>query len=87
MVGGQNLTGLPLPGLDTPVTSVSIDALSAAPLNDEQFIDPTKVSSFIFFTPVRPGTHTVTLSAAAGSGVDTSNPPTVRNLVMVLTYQ
>lgn len=85
MDAGQYLTGLASP--DTPVTAVSIDALSAAPYNDEQFIDPTKTFAFNFFTVVKAGVHTVTVSTAAGSGVIPGNYSTVHNLVLTMSYR
>jgi hypothetical protein len=47
----------PLPLLTTPVVFVAIDFSTAN--DDEQFIDPTKVVSYNFFTTIPKGTHLV----------------------------
>ena len=87
---GHQLTGLANP--DTPVVIVSIDATngtspSGDPLDDEQFIDPTKVAAFNFFAEVDTGMHTVEVFAAAGSGIDPLNQPRVSSLVLTLEYR
>jgi hypothetical protein len=74
-------------GIETPAVFVSIDALSEFPYNDEQFIDPTKVVAYNFFSTVERGTHTIEVLAAAGSGIDSLNPPRVDNLVLILEYR
>ncbi len=74
-------------GVSTPVVFASIDSLSAAPYNDEQFIDPTKVTAYNFFDEIGEGVHTVEVLGAAGSGVDKTNPPQVSDLVLTLEYQ
>ncbi|UXI70124.1 hypothetical protein [Tahibacter amnicola] len=74
-------------GVATPVVFASIDSLSAAPLNDEQFIDPTKVTAYNFFDEIGEGIHTIEVLGAAGSGVDMANPSQVSNLVLTLEYQ
>ncbi len=76
-----------LAGVNTPAVFVSIDALSDFPWNDEQFIDPTKVVAYNFFNAVERGNHTVEVLAAAGSGIDSLNPPRVDNLVLTLEYR
>jgi hypothetical protein len=67
------------------VVFVSIDA--GASNDDEQFIDPTKVVSYNFFTRVPKGTHLVEVMGAAGSGIDPLNPPTATHLVLTLEYR
>lgn len=85
-VDGVPLEGqLPLPLFTTPVVFVSIDAGSAN--DDEQFIDPTKVVSYNFFTRIPKGTHLVEVLGAAGSGIDPANPPTATHLVLTLAYR
>lgn len=85
-VDGVPMEGqLPLPLFTTPVVFVSIDAGTAN--DDEQFIDPTKVVSYNFFTKIPKGTHTVEVLAAAGSNIDPANPPTVTHLVLTLEYR
>jgi hypothetical protein len=85
-VDGVPLEGqLPLPLFTTPVVFVSIDSGTAN--DDEQFIDPTKVVSYNFFTTVPKGSHLVQVLGAAGSGIDPANPPTVTHLVLTLEYR
>jgi hypothetical protein len=85
-VDGVPLEGqLPLPLFTTPVVFVGID--SSTVNDDEQFIDPSKVVSYNFFTRVPKGTHVVEVLGAAGSGIDPGNPPTVTHLVLTLEYR
>lgn len=85
-VDGVPLEGqLPLPLFTTPVVFVSIDSGNAN--DDEQFIDPTKVVSYNFFTRIPKGTHLVEVLGAAGSGIDPANPPTATHLVLTLAYR
>jgi len=85
-VDGVPLEGqLPLPLFTTPVVFVAIDAGTAN--QDEQFIDPTKVVSYNFFTRIPKGTHVVEVLGAAGSGIDPLNPPTATHLVLTLEYR
>jgi hypothetical protein len=85
-VDGVPMEGqLPLPLFTTPVVFVSIDAGNAN--DDEQFIDPTKVVAYNFFTRVPKGAHTVEVMAAAGSNIDPANPPSVTHLVLTLEYR
>ena len=85
-VDGVPLEGqLPLPLYTTPVVFVSIDSGNAN--DDEQFIDPSKVVSYNFFTTIPKGTHLVEVLGAAGSGIDPGNPPTVTHLVLTLEYR
>ena len=85
-VDGSPLEGqLPLPLYTTPVVFVSIDSGNAN--DDEQFIDPTKVVSYNFFTTIPKGAHLVEVLGAAGSGIDPANPPTVTHLVLTLEYR
>ena len=76
---------LPLPLYTTPVVFVAIDSSTAN--EDEQYIDPTKVVSYNFFTTIPKGTHLVEVLGAAGSGIDESNRPTVTHLVLTLEYR
>jgi hypothetical protein len=85
-VDGVPLEGqLPLPLYATPVVFVAIDSGTAN--DDEQFIDPTKVVSYNFFTTIPKGAHLVEVLGAAGSGIDPGNPPTVTHLVLTLEYR
>jgi hypothetical protein len=85
-VDGVPLQGqLPLPTFTTPVVFVAIDSSTAN--DDEQFIDPTKVVAYNFFTRVPRGHHIVEVLGAAGSGIDPTNPPTVTHLVLTLEYR
>jgi hypothetical protein len=85
-VDGIPLRGqLPLPLYTTPVVFVAID--SGTVNDDEQFIDPTKVVSYNFFTRIPPGRHLVEVLGAAGSGIDPANPPTATHLVLTLEYR
>lgn len=85
-VDGVPMEGqLPLPLFTTPVVFVSIDSGTAN--DDEQFIDPTKVVAYNFFTQVPKGTHIVEVLAAAGSGIDPANRPSVTHLVLTLEYR
>ena len=85
-VDGVPLQGqLPLPLYTTPVVFVAIDSSTAN--DDEQFIDPTKVVSYNFFTSIPKGTHLVEVLGAAGSGIDPGNPPTATHLVLTLEYR
>jgi hypothetical protein len=83
VAGGQQLTGTLNP--DTPIVYVGLDE-GVAPYNDEQFSDPTKVVSYNFYGNLGAGTHVVEVFAAAGSGVDPNNPPSVGNLVLTLEH-
>jgi hypothetical protein len=75
-----------LPGFTTPVVFVSID--SAGPgLDDEQYIDPTKVTSYNFFDRVSGGNHVVEVLAAGGSNIIAGSEPSVVALVLTLEYQ
>ena len=85
-VDGVPLEGqLPLPLFTTPVVFVAID--SGTVNQDEQFIDPTKVVSYNFFTNIPKGTHLVEVLGAAGSGIDPANRPTATHLVLTLAYR
>jgi hypothetical protein len=85
-VDGVPLEGqLPLPLYTTPVVFVAIDSSTAN--QDEQFIDPTKVISYNFFTTLAKGTHLVEVLGAAGSGIDAANRPTATHLVLTLAYR
>jgi len=85
-VDGVPLEGqLPLPLFTTPVVFVAIDSSTAN--QDEQFIDPTKVVSYNFFTNIAKGTHLVEVLGAAGSGIDPANRPTATHLVLTLEYR
>lgn len=85
-VDGVPMEGqLPLPTFSTPVVFVLIDSSTAN--QDEQFIDPTKVVAYNFFTRVPRGIHTVEVLGAAGSNIDPANPPTVTHLVLTLEYR
>jgi hypothetical protein len=85
-VDGVPLEGqLPLPLFTTPVVFVAID--SGTVNQDEQFIDPTKVVSYNFFTMIPKGTHLVEVMGAAGSGIDPNNRPTATHLVLTLEYR
>lgn len=84
-VDGVPLEGqLPLLGISTPVVFVAIDASTVN--QDEQLIDPTKAVSFNFFANIPRGRHTVEVLGAAGSTVDTGNPPTATHLVLTLSH-
>jgi len=72
-------------GVATPVVFVLIDANSVN--DDEQFIDPTKVVAYNFFTRLDKGTHTVEVLAAAGSNIVSPDFPTVVALVLTLEYR
>ena len=74
-----------LPGVNTPVVFRTIDANPE--YEDEQFIDPTKVVSYNFFTALPPGDHTVEVMAAAGSNIITGLEPSVHALVLTLEYR
>jgi hypothetical protein len=74
-----------LAGFATPVVFVSID--SGAANDDEQFIDPTKVVAYNFFTQLDAGTHTVEVLAAAGSNIVSPDFPSVNSLVLTLEYR
>ena len=85
-VDGVPLEGqVPLPLFTTPVVFVAIDSSTAN--QDEQFIDPTKVVSYNFFTNIPKGTHLVEVLGAAGSGIDPANRPTATHLVLTLAYR
>jgi hypothetical protein len=85
-VDGVPMEGqVPLPLFTTPVVFVAIDSSTAN--DDEQFIDPTKVVAYNFFTSVPKGTHIVEVLGAAGSNIDPANPPTVTHLVLTLEYR
>jgi hypothetical protein len=85
-VDGVPLEGqLPLPLYTTPVVFVAIDSGTAN--QDEQFIDPSKVVSYNFFTRIPRGRHLVEVLGAAGSGIDIDNRPTVSHLVLTLEYR
>ena len=85
-VDGVPLEGqVPLPLFTTPVVFVAID--SGTVNQDEQFIDPTKVVSYNFFTNIPKGTHLVEVLGAAGSGIDPANRPTATHLVLTLAYR
>ena len=85
-VDGVPLEGqVPLPLFTTPVVFVGIDSGTAN--QDEQFIDPTKVVSYNFFTHIPKGTHLVEVLGAAGSGIDPANRPTATHLVLTLAYR
>ena len=74
-----------LPGVNTPVVFRTIDANPE--FEDEQFIDPTKVVSYNFFTAVPPGDHTVEVMAAAGSNIIAGLEPSVHAFVLTLEYR
>ena len=74
-----------LPGVNTPVVFRAIDANPE--FEDEQFIDPTKVVSYNFFTAVPPGDHTVEVMAAAGSNIIPGFEPSVHAFVLTLEYR
>jgi hypothetical protein len=74
-----------LPGVNTPVVFRTIDANPE--YEDEQFIDPTKVVSYNFFTAVPPGEHTVEVMAAAGSNIIAGLEPSVHAFVLTLEYR
>lgn len=75
-----------MPGIPTqPVVYCAIDS-GAAPLDDEQWIDPTKVFSYNLFNMVSTGTHTVEVLGAGGNNVILDNEPTVNALVLTLEY-
>jgi hypothetical protein len=85
-VDGVPLEGqVPLALFTTPVVFVTIDSSTAN--QDEQFIDPTKVVSYNFFTNIPKGTHLVEVLGAAGSGIDVANRPTATHLVLTLAYR
>ena len=85
-VDGSPLEGQhPLPLYTTPVVFVAIDSGTAN--DDEQFIDPSKVVSYNFFTRIPRGKHLVEVLGAAGSGIDLDNPPTATHLVLTLEYR
>lgn len=85
-VDGVPLEGqLPLPLFTTPVVFVAIDSSTAN--QDEQFIDPTKVVSYNFFTNILKGTHLVEVLGAAGSAIDPANRPTATHLVLTVEYR
>lgn len=86
-VDGVPMEGqIPRPGLPPdPVVVVIIDA--APGFDDEQFIDPTKVVAYNFFTEVGAGVHTVEVLAAGGSNIDPANPPSVNSLALTLEYR
>ena len=73
-------------GVATPVVFVSIDS-GNPPYDDEQFIDPTKVVAYNFFTQLDSGTHTVEVLGAAGSNIVSPFFPTVNSLVLTLEYR
>jgi hypothetical protein len=78
---------IPRPGLPPdPIVLVLIDS-GASPLDDEQFIDPTKVFGYNFFTEVEAGVHTVEVLGAGGSNIDPANPPSVNSLVLTLEHR
>jgi len=74
-----------LVGVPTPVVFVSIDASPAN--DDEQFVDPTKVVAYNFFTQLDRGTHTVEVLAAGGSNILAPFFPSVNSLVLTLEYR
>jgi hypothetical protein len=74
-----------LPGVNTPVVFRTIDANPE--YEDEQFIDPTKVVSYNFFTAVPAGEHTVEVMAAAGSNIIAGFEPSVHAFVLTLEYR
>jgi hypothetical protein len=83
-VDGVPLEGqLPLPLFTTPVVFVAIDSGTV----NQEFIDPTKVVSYNFFTMIPKGTHLVEVMGAAGSGIDPNNRPTATHLVLTLEYR
>ena len=85
-VDGVPLEGqIPPPLFTTPIVFVGID--SGVANDDEQFIDPTKVVSYNFFTMIPKGTHLVEVMGAAGSGIDPNNRPTATHLVLTLEYR
>jgi hypothetical protein len=85
-VDGVPLEGqLPLPLFTTPVVFMATDSSTAN--QDEQFIDPTKVVSYNFFTNILKGTHLVEVLGAAGSGIDPANRPTATHLVLTPEYR
>ena len=43
--------------------------------------------AYNFFTHVPRGTHVVEVLGAAGSGIDSGNPPTATHLVLTLEYR
>ncbi len=71
-------------GFLTPVVFRTIDANPE--FDDEQFIDPTKVISYNFFTQLPPGEHTVEVMAAAGSNIIAGGEPRVHAFVLTLEY-
>ena len=68
-----------------PYTTPAIVALFDDP--SEQLSDPTKVVAYNFFARVRPGTHTVQVMVAAGSGIDPNNLPQVGSPVLTLEHR
>jgi hypothetical protein len=69
-----------LPGVNTPIVFRTID--SNTEFQDEQFIDPTKVVSYNFFTNVGPGDHTVEVMSAAGSNIIAGLEPRYKRLCL-----
>jgi hypothetical protein len=85
-IDGVPLQGqLPMPTYKTPVVFVALDAGNAN--QDEQYIDPSKVVSYNFFTRVPRGKHLVEVLGAAGSSIDPANRPTATHLVLTLEYR
>jgi hypothetical protein len=68
-----------------PYTTPAIVALYDDP--SEQLSDPTKVVAYNFFARVGPGTHTVQVMVAAGSGIDPNNLPQVGSPVLTLQHR
>jgi hypothetical protein len=73
-----------LPGVNTPIVFRTID--SNTEFMDEQYIDPTKVVSYNFFSNLAPGAHTVEVMAAAGSNILPGLEPTLQAFVLTLEY-
>jgi hypothetical protein len=74
-----------VPGVNTPIVFRTIDANTE--YQDEQYIDPTKVISYNFFSNVAAGDHTVEVMAAGGSNILPGLEPTVQAFVLTLEYR
>jgi hypothetical protein len=54
---------------------------------NEQLTKFPRIVAYNFFKTVRPGTHTITVLVAAGSGIDPENIPSVGSPVLTLEYR
>lgn len=85
LMNGHHLTGLG-GEKDQAVVYVALDEGDPAFSNDEQLTDPVKAVAYNFFQELDAGDHTIVVLAAAGSGIEPNNTPSLSNLTLTLQH-